>query len=330
MPLSANTRLAEVIVENTKSYAIIGLHSDGVVTHWLGGAEDLTGYTSDEMVGRAFACLFTEPDRAADAPSAEIAQALREGRAEDSRWHRRKDGALFWANGLTLCLDEAERKLVKIFRDETPAKRAEEQRVLLLNELNHRVKNTLATVQSITERTLRAAGVSDSIRCDLTERLVALARSHNVLVAQNWAGADLEALLREGLKPHAHHPSPFRLEGPAVRLHPAQAVSLALAVHELTTNAVKHGALSVAEGRVELSWNMAHNGEGTRFLTLLWTETGGPEVTPPARTGFGTQLLSRVIGSRTTGSSRLDFDPSGLRCVIQIRLTDEVATGLEV
>ncbi len=329
MPLSSHIQLARLIVEQTHSYAIIGLDPEGRVTHWLGGAEALTGYSADEMIGQDFGCLFTEPDRAADAPRAEIALARDEGRAEDSRWHRHADGRLFWANGLTLRLDDDSRTLVKIFRDESPAKKAEEQRVLLLNELNHRVKNTLATVQSIADQTLRAAGVAAEVRQDLTARLVALARSHNVLVQENWAGADLETLLRETLQPHDRLPSPFHLRGPAVRLHPSQAVSLALALHELTTNAVKHGALGVPEGSVDVTWNMAHDGEGQRFLTLLWQERGGPEVAPPARSGFGTKLLSRAIGSDATGSSRIEFEPAGLRCVIRMKLTDEAPSGTE-
>lgn len=117
-----------------------------------------------------------------EAPGAS-ARAL--GAAEDSRWHRRKDGSLFWANGAMLPLQVNGAEFVKIFRDETPMKKADEQRLLLMNELNHRVKNTLATVQSVAEQTLRSAGVTEAVRRELAERLIALSRAHNVLVDEN-------------------------------------------------------------------------------------------------------------------------------------------------
>jgi PAS domain S-box-containing protein len=177
MPLSAHPELAHLIVRTIKAYAILVLSPDGEIIDWLGDAEAVTGYGRAEAIGRNFDLLFTEPDQAAGAARAEIDVALREGRAEDSRWHLRKDGERFWANGLTLRLDSSEVALVKIFRDETPAKRAEEQRILLLNELNHRVKNTLATIQSVVEQTLRAAAVGADLRADLAGRIMALARA---------------------------------------------------------------------------------------------------------------------------------------------------------
>src|SRR5690606_34909745 len=124
-------------------------------------------------------------------------KALEDGRHEDSRWHLRKGGERFWANGLTLPLDHGEAVVMKVFRDETPLKRADDQRILLLNELNHRVKNSLATVQSVADQTLRSAGVDAGIRKDLIARIMALSSAHNVLVDRNWAGADLEAIVRD-------------------------------------------------------------------------------------------------------------------------------------
>ena len=284
MPLTARPELANLIVGSIKAYAIVLLSPQGKILDWLGDAAAVTGYERDEAVGRHFELLFTESDRAAGIAGAEIETAQRKGRAEDSRWHLRKDGGRFWANGLTLTLDADEPVLVKIFRDETPAKRAEEQRVLLLNELNHRVKNTLATVQSVVEQTLRSADVGPEIRADLADRIMALARAHNVLVDQNWAGADLDVLMRDVAAPYDRDPSPFTLDGPRIRLHPSQAVTLSLALHELATNAAKYGALSVATGRIGISWNLAHNGSGQRFLTMLWKRAGGPRSNrPPAR-----------------------------------------------
>lgn len=330
MPHSRAHALADLIVRNLKGYALVVLAPDGTIRDWLGDATAMTGFPPKEAIGRGIDILFTDSDRSAGVVAAEMAVALREGRAEDSRWHRRKSGQLFWANGLTVRLDGDEPVLVKVFRDETPAKQAEEQRVLLLHELNHRVKNTLATVQSVVEQTLRSAGVAEDVRADLSNRMMALARAHNVLVEQSWAGADLEVLLRDIAQPYERDPSPFSFSGPAVRLHPSQAVTLALALHELATNAVKYGSLSVAGGAVNVSWNLAHNGGGERFLTLLWKESGGPPVQEPTRSGFGSRMIRQTFGTGQGARAQHWFYPAGVECAMALRLVDAERLNLEV
>lgn len=304
----------------------MALRPDGTIRDWLGDATAMTGFEAQEAIGRGIDILFTEVDRAAGVVAAELEVALREGRAEDSRWHRRKSGELFWANGLTVRLEGDELLLVKVFRDETPAKRAEEHRVLLLHELNHRVENTLATVQSVVEQTLRSAGVEDEVRADLANRILALARAHNVLVEQSWAGADLDVLLRDVAQPYERDPSPFSFSGPPVRLHPSQAVTLALALHELATNAVKYGSLSVSHGSVTVHWNLAHNGSGERYLTLLWKETGGPPVEEPIRAGFGSRLIRQSFSAGQGCRAEHSFPSTGVECAMVLRLAD--AEGL--
>jgi PAS domain S-box-containing protein len=319
--------LAELIVENLKGYAILTLEPNGAITSWLGDAEGVTGYAREEALSMNLADLFMESDRAVGAPTAEIEAALASGRAEDSRWHQHKNGTPFWANGLTIRLTQDRDTLVKIFRDETPAKQADEHRVLLLNELNHRVKNTLVTVQSVISQALRSAGVDAKIRSDITDRLIALARTHNVLVDENWAGADFRQLLMGVLSPHDRQPSPFTLEGPDLRLHPSQAVSIALALHELTTNAIKYGALSTGDGGVQVTWNTAHNGLGARFLTLLWREHGGPPVAIPSRTGFGSTLIRQTFANQDGAQARIEFKPEGIECSMVLRLADDGTTA---
>ena len=327
MPSTDLTR-ASLVLENVRTHGIIGLRSDGTILAWAAGSEAITGYSRDEAMGMPFEALFTEPDRAAAIREAEIHTALTQGRAEDSRWHMRRDGSLFWGNGVTVDLGHGG-LLAKIFRDETAAKKAEEQRVLLLNELNHRVKNTLATVQSVAEQTLRSAGVEPGVRHDLTRRLLALSRAHNVLVEENWAGADLRTLINDSLAPHDQAPSRIDLEGPPVRLHPSQAVSLSLAFHELATNAAKYGALSAVGGEIEIRWNLAHNGQGERFLTMLWREHGGPLVTPPTRAGFGSRLIRHTFAGTQGGRADVAFPPEGARCVMVLPLQDEVDTPVD-
>jgi two-component sensor histidine kinase len=205
-------------------------------------------------------------------------------------------------------------------RDETARKRADEQRVLLLNELNHRIKNTLATVQGIAEQTLRAGQVDLRTRENLADRLVALSKAHDVLVEENWAGAELDAIVRQALAPHAGGVR-FQVEGPPVRLSPQQAVSLSLALHELATNALEYGSLSVEAGTVAVTWNIELDGQGRRRMNLLWSEAGGPVVFKPEQTGFGTRLIIRHFGRESGGSARLDYAPDGLRCVLELPLS---------
>lgn len=323
-------QLATLIVEHATDYAVFTIDRDGVVTGWSSGAEKVIGYTSDEVVGTSFARLFSEPDVAAGAPQQEIQRALLTGRAEDTRWHLRKSGERFWANGLSIRVETPEFSgLMKILRDETPARLAEEQRVLLLHELNHRIKNTLATVQAVTEQTLRAHSVDPGVRRDLTNRLMALSQAHDILVRENWAGADLETIVRDALGPYGHPGlHAFQIEGPAVRLSPQQAVAMSLALHELTTNAVKHGALSVAAGRVKVAWNEAHDGAGNRRLTFLWKEFAGPPVEAPRRQGFGSRLIARSFGQDTDGSASLHYDPDGVRFVAQVPLSTAEAQAI--
>lgn len=320
--------LAKLVLENVRSHAIIVLTADGAIVTWAAGAEDITDFTPEQAIGKHFGLLFSEPDKAAGVPEIEIQTALADGRAEDSRWHRRLDGSLFWGNGVTVDLQQ-NGLLAKVFRDETPAKKAEEQRVLLLNELNHRVKNTLATVQAVVEQTLRLEGVEKSVRQGLISRILALSNAHNVLVDENWAGADLGTLVHDALAAYAQAPSPVSIEGPPVRIHPSQAVSVSLAFHELATNAAKYGALSSPDGTVTIQWNLAHNGQGERFLTMLWKEQGGPLVEPPSRVGFGSKLIARSFGGEHGGRADITFPPEGAKCVMVMPLKDEVDAPVE-
>ncbi|MDP1641024.1 MAG: HWE histidine kinase domain-containing protein [Phenylobacterium sp.] len=321
--------LAYLIVENARDYAVFTLEPDGRIAAWSPGAQTIFGYRPEEAIGMPFAELFLAPDVAARTPEAEMAKAYRDGRAEDTRWHVRQNGERFWANGVTMTLGDRP-QLIKFLRDETAAKLAEDQRILLLNELNHRIKNTLATVQSIVDHTLRAADVDAGTRNVLTERLIALAQAHNVLVAESWAGADLGAIVERALAPHdGSGRGRFRIEGPRVFLSPQQAVSLSLVLHELTTNAIKYGALSTVDGQVAISWNLAHDAMGARSMNLLWEETGGPPVAPPGdREGFGLRLIARSFGQDGDGRTRIEYRPEGLVCSVNVPLAQ--AEGVSI
>ena len=182
---------------------------------------------------------------------------------------------------------------VQISLDITERKRGEEQRTLLVNELNHRVKNTLAVVQSIASQTLRSATSLAEGERSLASRLVSLAKAHDILTEENWSGADLQELLVASSTQHSVRDR-FRLSGEPVWLPPSLALSLALAIHELITNAIKYGALSTRDGTISISWTFTDQPAGRR-LRLEWRERGGPPVAHPEHKGFGTRMIERIL-----------------------------------
>ncbi|HEY9217903.1 MAG TPA: GAF domain-containing protein, partial [Phenylobacterium sp.] len=193
-------------------------------------------------------------------------------------------------------------------------RKVEEQQTLLINELNHRVKNTLATVQSIVAQTSKQGG-SPEIRQAIEGRLLALAGAHDLLTRRNWEGADLRDLIERALAPFAVGDHRLVLAGPALTLAPQKALAMAMTMHELATNAVKYGALSTPAGRVEITWEVAED-----RLSLQWAEHGGPPVSPPPARGFGSRLLERGLAGDLKGSVELRFPPEGVRCLIEAAL----------
>lgn len=199
--------------------------------------------------------------------------------------------------------------------------RAEEHQRLLINELNHRVKNTLATVQSIAAQTRRTATDPVASYESFVERLMALSRAHDVLTKERWEGADLKSVAEAATRAFEDtHGGRFHISGPSVWLEPHRALALAMALHELATNAAKYGALSTGRGKVTLSWTVAPDGAGMVDLELTWRESDGPAVTPPARRGFGSRLLERGLAGELNGKVTVDYRYEGLMCVVQAKL----------
>ncbi|THD80607.1 MAG: GAF domain-containing protein [Phenylobacterium sp.] len=197
--------------------------------------------------------------------------------------------------------------------------RAEEHQRLLINELNHRVKNTLATVQSIAAQTRRTTTEPKASYEAFIDRLMALSRAHDVLTKQRWEGAQLEDIVAGAIQPF-DDAGRFRVSGPPVWLEPQTALALAMALHELATNAAKYGALSVAGGAVTLAWTTAADGGGGIDLELIWREAGGPAVTAPTRRGFGSRLLERGLAGELNGEVSVDYRPGGLVCAMRAKL----------
>jgi len=200
--------------------------------------------------------------------------------------------------------------------DVTDRVKADQQRVLLINELNHRVKNTLATVQSLAMQTMRNTERSADARELFESRLTALARAHDVLTVESWEGAELRRVANRALEPFASKDGRVSMEGPDVWLTPKQALALSMALHELATNATKYGALSNDTGTVRLSWVVAlFDSEGE--LELTWTEQDGPPVSRPTRSGFGSRLIQRNLAHDLGGGATIDYRPQGVVSVIR-------------
>jgi two-component sensor histidine kinase len=195
-------------------------------------------------------------------------------------------------------------------------KRAAEHQRLLIDELNHRVKNTLATVQSISAQTLRTADTKEDAREALEKRLLALSRAHDVLTRESWEGADLVEVIEKAVEPYqVSGERRFHIKGPHVRVTPRMSLALAMAMHELATNAVKYGALSNKTGTIEVSWKV-QNGAAPPRLVLSWTEAGGPPVVAPRRRGFGSRLIERTLANDLDGHVEIAFGPAGVVCTV--------------
>ncbi|MGU3362952.1 sensor histidine kinase [Methylobacterium sp. M6A4_1b] len=215
-------------------------------------------------------------------------------------------------------LHSGEQRLRKALAAE---KRSTDHQRLLVDELNHRVKNTLATVQSIATQTLRNAPTTEEAREALETRLLALSRAHDVLTRENWEGAFLSDIVAQAIAPYdPQGGGRFQVEGPDVRLLPRTALALAMAFQELATNAVKYGALSNPSGHVEIAWT-THGGDPTPRLDLCWSEKGGPLVAAPKRRGFGSRLIERNLARDLDGKVEIAFASQGVTCTMSAPLS---------
>lgn len=197
--------------------------------------------------------------------------------------------------------------------DITEQVEAQDRQRLLMDELNHRVKNTLATVQAIAQQTLRGSTTPEQFTEAFESRLMALSKTHNALTDSHWSGAGLRQILWQELSPYGAER--VTLSGPEIQLSARLALALGMVFHELATNAAKYGALSEA-GQLRVTWSV----EDTEVLSLEWRETGGPTPKPPSRRGFGSRLIERSITGELQGTVAIDYDPAGLICRFTVPL----------
>ena len=252
---------------------------------------------------------------------AAIESAIRDGADYDVEYRvlLPADGELRWLHARGRAAQTADdggvRRLAGVSLDITERKRAEERQKLLINELNHRVKNSLATVQSIAAQTLRSNASPEFFREAFEARLIALSHTHDLLTRESWEGASLREVFDSELHAMAGEDRVTFDYVSDLRLNPKAAVALGMGVHELATNAVKYGAWSVPDGRVIVSWRLEPN-----LLRLTWAERGGPTVKTPTRRGFGARLLERGLAAELSGGVELTYDASGLVCHMALPL----------
>ncbi|WP_312862366.1 PAS domain S-box protein [Rhizobium sp. BK313] len=308
-------RLA-AIVESSDD-AIISKTLDGTIVSWNEGAKRLFGYEPDEIIGKSILTLVPPARREEEM---DILDRIRRGEhlQHYETLRQRKDGSLVWVSLTISPLKDAAGNVVgasKIARDMTERRRADEHRKTLMDELNHRVKNTMAVIQSIASQTLGHASTLDEAREAFGSRLINLATAHDVLTRESWQSANLAEIIWDTVKPHGGGENRFRIEGPDLRLSPSAALAIAMALHELSTNAAKYGALSKETGQVAVVWQIEGRGADRR-LVLHWQESGGPPVATPKRKGFGSRLIERALAAELSGEVRVEYQSSGLECTI--------------
>lgn len=230
---------------------------------------------------------------------------------DEDRWVHVRGQPFYRADGTPL-------SMAGVSIDITERKRGEEHRALLAGELKHRVKNSMATMQSIAHQTLRSANSISEAKENLDSRLASLATAHDVLTRENWDGATLSEVVAGALSPfQSKHSACFTVGGPNVRISPKAALAFVMALHELATNAVKYGSLSKDAGRVIVAWEVLDR----ETFWFRWEELNGPPVIPPTHSGFGSRMIERMLAAEIKGTAELNYRPHGLVCIIEAPMT---------
>lgn len=282
----------------------------------------LTGFDRDEVLGQSFNFLM---EKGTDAETvARIKAEFDETSDHDLEvCYRRKDDSHFWAGIFINPVRDEKGDIVQHFASFVDVTRHKEENArssTLIDELNHRVKNTLSTVQSIIVQSARKNPDPEAVRAAIESRVFALARSHDLLTKEEWQPTGLRDLIKAALVPFGVEDAGtgrLVIEGNNIRVPPKASLALGIAFHELATNAMKYGALSNETGQVLVSWSMGPPPANDR-LVLHWQEKGGPPVAPPTHKGFGARVIERGLASELDGTVRLDYLPEGVVCMMNV------------
>jgi PAS domain S-box-containing protein len=342
--LAESERRLSAVLDNTDMAVILLNHRQQCV-YMNPAAERLTGYRFVEVDGQPMHAVIRTQGLAEEAdagsngdgggedvnacPISRAFLANTQEHGEEIFVHR--DGypypVAFTASPIRDHVGQAVGTVVEL-RDIRAERAQQEHRKMLIDELNHRVKNTLATVQSIAAQSLKGRRAAAEAREAIESRLIALSRSHDLLTRKSWEGASLRDVALAAVEPFGPVDGELRrftIEGEPIWLRPKHALSIGMALHELATNALKYGALSVPEGHVELSWRIDEE-RGEERLCLRWAESGGPPVSPPAHKGFGSRLIERGLSHELGGQVTLDFKPTGVVCDIEVTAPLQLGT----
>src|SRR5262245_60567757 len=317
--LQASERHFHMLVQGVKDYAIYTLDPQGHITSWNSGAEYIEGYREEEIIGQHFSRFYTPEDQQSGLPTAALKQAKQKGKYEAEGWRVRKDGSRFWASVVVNAIVSKEGALIgfaKIVRDITERKQAEEHQGLLVAELDHRVKNILAQVVVVAVSTRQGSHSIDGFLRSLDGRIQSMAATHTLLSKSGWQSVGIDALVRNQLAPYATDTN-MTISGTDIMLTAPETRAVAKVLHELATNAAKHGALSSPGGRVLVNWDRKSNGDGAN-LSLVWQELDGPTVKSEAQSGYGTNLIRNLIPHELGGKVDLVFASDGVSCRIEI------------
>ena len=290
----------------------------------------LTGYNRDEVLAQSFSFLLAEGTDHGDLADIDAAFAGHE--YEPEIHYARRDGSEFWATIFVCPVTDESGQVVQYFVsmvDCSKHRKAQNHAAMLIDELNHRVKNTLATVQSIVTQAVRNAIDPQIVRESIETRIAALSRSHDLLGREKWGGAGLHDLIHEALAPFRVTEGAverFTTEGDNIRLPPKAALALGIAFNELATNAVKYGALSNETGTIAIKWTMETKPDGV-WLSINWREQGGPTVMIPERKGFGSRVIEQGLAHELNGIVELSYECEGIVCTIDVPTSHAVLDG---
>ena len=302
-------------------------HGDGWIFWYNQRWYDFTGTTPADMEGWGWRKVH-HPDHLERVVS-RVQRSWETGEPwEDTFPLKGRDGKYRWFLSRALPVRDDKGDVIRWFgtnTDITELRDAEERQRLLVDELNHRVKNTLAAVQSLARQSMRGADSTETFMEKFEARLLALSRAHVLLAREVWQGADLKKIVSQALSPYSGEGDKrVKIKGPCIRLNPTAAVSLGMAIHELVSNAARFGALSVPDGHVDLSWDLDLEGGDQPALELLWQESKGPRIEEIGRRGFGSRLIEEAIARELSGEIELDLSPGGAACRMRLPLSRKV------
>ena len=300
---------------------------DGTIIYVNRAYADAFGSTAEALTGRCLWDVVTPEDRkpveeqlerlSPECPRLEIVNRVET--PAGTRW-------TLWLNAAVAYDADGQWTVAQSTgEDITARKELEEHRQLLVDELNHRVRNTLMVVQGMAHQTFRNSNVPEAPLQAFNARLHALAAAHTALSRNNWSGSELAAVIEHGLAFCGDDIARVGRTGPQVSLSPNVSVAMVLVLHELATNAVKYGALSRETGRVAIDWDLRGDEAGARRLYIEWKESGGPPVSPPIRSGFGSRLITTSVERQLGGAIALDFAGDGFACRLSFPLLEDAA-----